>query len=376
MKNALNLPPVIETLTKAYAKYIELSTYLKLYMSEPAAVIKELSECEESELSSVFKDVAQGLRGDFTRSKAIDIGKQAIFNAIVKTKDELVNAYNEALDISKYPTIEVFNTFDVVMNNTDTYSLLTRKDAYTANEVAIEYIYNKLTALSVTLLKEVDAQIEFGDYLNRLNSILSTLTVSRDVNYFDKPYNVFRQASEYSSIMKDAVAKDGYHHVENDFVAYSDIASLNEKEIYLDAIRVTKSKEANANDTLTILNDVVDILPQAIVNIKNDITNYGSSIEKLKNVSTVFLPTITEFGENYLVPFMQSEMTLGTFDTALSNYSNFLETQIADTSNAFAEISNIAYNILRDLKLYMQCYSVVDMMTFTGTVGRYSVNSK
>lgn len=376
MKTDLNLPPVIVTLTNAYKKYIELSTYLKLYMTEPAAVIMELSGQEESELSLIFKDVAQGLKGDFTRNKAIDIGKQAIFNAIVKVKDELVNAYNEALDISKYPTIEVFNTFDVVMNNTDTYSLLARKEAYGANEVSIEYLYNKLMGISVELLKDVDAQIEFAEYLNRLTVVLSSLTATRDLSYFDRPYNVFRQASEYSSIMKDAVANDGYTHVENGYLTYSDISSLNEKDIYLNAVRNTKGSIANANDTLTMLNDIVDVLPQAIASIKQDILNYGNSLEKLKNVSTVFLPTLTEFGEKYIVPFMQSEMTLGTFDTGLSNYSNFLETQIADTSNAFADISNVAYDILRDLKLYMQCYSVVDMMTFTGTVGRYSVNSK
>lgn len=376
MDKELKLPIVIEALEYALNLYLGYSTLLQRYMVNPSAVIEELAGSTNEELANTFGNVKLGLKGDFTRSKAIDIGRQAIFNVIIQAKDMVASAYNDALDINKYPTIEVFATHDIIMNNTDTYTLAKRKEAYNANEVTVEYLHNKLMGMSVEILKDIDDKIEFKEFLYKLNMALDMLNKKRDTTYFSMPLHRFKQSSEYSAIMKDIVHTDKYTHTECTLIPYDDLSLLNENELFVSLLSTIKAPEVISKSTLSLLDEAIDKLPAALEDIRNSVRLYGENIGKMKDVKTVFLATLTEFGEKYIIPCSQSEITTGEYDIGLSNYSNFLEIQITDMSNAFANVSYLANEIMKDLKLYMHSYSLLDMMSFTGTVGRYSVNSK
>lgn len=376
MDKNLNLPPVIETMMEKLEQYVMLCKYLQLYMVEPSTVIDQLSNSEDGDLKTIFLNVKEGLKGDFTKSKAIDIGRQAIFSAIVKVKDELVSAYNDAKDVSKYPTIELYNAYDIAMNNTDIFTIMRRKEAYTANEVALEYLHSKLIKISEPMLREVDNVIDVKTYLYKLNVVLDMLVKNRDKSVFEKPIMHHKQVTDYSKVVLNNVSGDKYDIVENTPIPFDDMCGISDKELFVKLMQDIKVPMMIDKSVLELLNAAVDKLDLAITDIRTAIEQYGNNVTLINKVDTYFTKTISDFGENYILPYSESKVTTAEFDIAIANYSNFLETQAIDMSNSFAMVSYVAKDILTDLKLYTQCYAVLDMISFHGTVGRYTANVK
>lgn len=338
---------------------ISKSELLGKYIDEPENVLSSLlSTIDDEEEKKRVNEILLGMRGEFTRSKALELGKNKIINLIKALRDEIAVDYVEINNLFKEPTETLFDNYNVIINTTNNQALNLRKEQYMAKPMLIDYAIRKIPSVVIPYINEAGSNKSVVEYLSRIRDILIIMD-NYDVSDVKHMFETYKNRKEY---LEDLQKR--YHNVfNNEFIKIELIEKQLNTAEYIKFLVDGDTIVPEGKDSLTILNELVDRLPKTIELLKSDIEEITNYIKKNKEERTITIPVINDFINKAILPYGDGEITK---DVYIEN--------IAVTSNVLKNSTNIDLDLVNDvtdklhelnilLNVYMVIHSIVDKIT-------------
>ena len=343
--------------------YLNGCSILKLYIAAPSAIATDINNTYNTTMKGNFIDIVNGLKGEFTRSKATELGKLQITNYLNDILTTINNTYNELSDnITSY--INTINdNLDVINNTTNNKTLLLRKEVFTKDKLSISYLERKTTAVLESDIKKVSDIITVNDFLNKLSIISDNLSIVDNDSLINTITTI-----ESNRIGIDTYTKylDTKPYIQDSSLVKTDYKTITDVNTIifniLDGIKDTT--DTSIHELLILL---IDKLPIVIENLKGNITTTLDSISKI-TLSSNTSKYLESINTKAIIPYTDSTVTSSEFDNILKSYSNIVKDSLTLDNNYVSTITDICLILNSKLYVYMYIYSILDKATLNGTL--------
>lgn len=350
---------------------------LGLYQKDPFQVASKFAngdykflaseEAEGSIKTSIedFKEILKGINGDFTKSRAIEIGKNKILRYIEEHTIELVSEYSELKSVIKLPLETILSNMKILNDVPfDTVAFERRKAIYTGPLAAKEFMSKKLM---ITISNELGANLDVKTVLNTLLTVVGQHEVAKGFENLNKYIEIYKAKLSLLKLQNEQnetnlveIAKDTEFNV----AEYGISIPL---AIIYDANK-TVTEDPNITD-LDLLGHLSDTVESYQSRITEDTNTFSAVMENFSSIDDNFQSFLEEFKERAIVKFAETVITSDEFVTLVEKYMFLLLSSIVLERNIFVEIYKEAFELNKSISMFNTIFTFVDKVTSSGTVG-------
>ena len=320
----------------------EATLLLVAFDEDPDTVVANILNTDHKDL---FLDIDKGLRNEYTRDKALVLGRAALKKVVENIVEDIKEDTDELL--AEY-TNNIKNVIDVnieALDSIDIETLSNKLETIITNPVRVEYLKGKIDSIinpklaSDTLSEQKNIDTFLTTSLNRLTSIDDKYIVTDANSLFKKT------TSTLLSVFKDIISKD---EVIDDIAVedVNDIIELTEQHEML-MYTVNESETVDGLDDVKLFIDVTKMFLTKLKSIKDLRNKLYGEVEKVD-----FMP-VYEFAKIYydetLVKYTDGKIDkeiLINKDTRVSEFEAKLDIMFNNINNAIVVDMNKLNNDL------------------------------
>ncbi len=361
----LKLVDKIKIVKELVERYLDGTKLLKDYINNPIETAVSINSGFEGTFGESFKDVITGLNGEFTKNKAIEIGKQKILNYIISIKEEIDKNYLDLEDVIKEPLRIIYDNYNIIMDTTDNGTLKVRKNSYLTNKLTIQYMERRLVGTLEPIVANYSSEISIKDYLIKLleltkliREIEFTELEQAHLVYVNKKTYLNTMSNKAISVVKDEVIKPAVT-----------IKEVNTSEIMTNLLNRIKCVDLYENE-LDVLSTIIEELPITINTLKEKIEELNNKLNVYSKEKSDTISYLSNLAEKAIVPYENSEITETDYVEHIENYSGLINNSLVIDNDFITTIANISLELNISLNIYMVIHSIVDKTTLSGTIGK------
>lgn len=363
---------------KLLLEYNAMANILKDYITNPIAVATMLAsrKCSSvtdeanNDMQAVFQNVSLGLKGDFTKEKALEIGKQKIIGYLSLLLETITKDYitKEELSIQPYEVLK--SNLTVVYNTCDIDILKKRKEQYMGSEMTINFLTRRaLGIISDTAKWNMSDTDAATSYLNKLADTLNVIFAGVNFDHFKKLIDVHHSVHE---IINTHVSSDDNEFNLNIVTTNVNITPLevleDSMEILNKLILKTEKTDTTENSLVSVLNALIDSTSSRLNTIEQLLEGYRGICNNINVDKESFIKHLTTLHTNTVTAYANSTITLNEYEHSFHNYMKGLELWVNEDYNLSAGVVNQANSIDMLINVYLVTYVILDKITTAGTL--------
>jgi hypothetical protein len=337
------------------------------FLRNPEEVTNKIIDLN-NEHKDKFIDFRKGLIGELTKGTAVELGKNYIVGEISKISKEIIDTIKNSILPDGLPIKTLKDNIKAFDVTTEIEMLSSRKEAINTNELTKQHLINKT--------KSVIGQISITDKYNltelemlkTLFVILTDISERKDISLQEK-IGLFKRFDSFLKNEFTHVDSDDYSSSNVDKLAEEIIAELSESKYQSIVAKLGKIVTVEDGETeVTILNDIVDLIPGVLETIKTRITTYENDINTLPEFISNLEKYINSFDENVVGKYKSGLLTKEEFYKLSANYGDAVENNINNALNLVYNVYNIGNTLNDDLGVFFVVFNHIDKLTLEGTL--------
>lgn len=366
IKNSLNLK--IEEAEKKYSGLVEefkkSIQIMKRYVEQPSVVADEILNSDLI-IKDDFKDIAIGLKGTFTKAKALDMGKKKILSYITGLVNEIKQNKIDMTGYVKELVGHLRDVYDVVYNNTDIQLQERRKDQYMSH-----YLYTDLfrTRLNNHLLEYAGmygCKPGNNDLLFGFREVLSMLSLY-NTDDVDEKYKKFLFRTEY--IANNFLYLGTNQFKQDVFQIDSTMIDKSVDNMLAEYIEKIEEEQDTTEDVLNILNTIIGQLDRTLGNLKDNIDKVEEKLMSIVVKGDLYDLVLDKVLNELIVGYSNSEITASDFVVKLKDSLVTMDNLVSIEHDLRIMVYNVCSKFKTDLEIYSKIYDIVNELTYNGSM--------
>lgn len=333
---------------------------IRSYITDPVFTVKKITSDPNAEGTEEFKEIEQGLFGEYTKQQATELGLHklvSIYNtAVNKLKDTNVS-YEEFRDSINNELKELLK---ITCNNVDTKILDRRKERYMTNTFTRQYMLKKLNneidvkSASINSLRSADK------YLFVIREILASIRLG-DFTEFSKVQAKYQHEIEVIKCNLEDLTSEGLEPFT--VVNSIKIEEENSDDKFKRLIEETDTPTEDV-DMLAVLNSIIDDIGRTVDEI-------SKNIDKLSSISVTnriicINDIVDAISSSAVLPYTENKIMASDFTRIYGHGVTILNSYVAlNTEYKYAYL-NAAKTIFDNIKIFNYIYSLLDEVTLKG----------
>lgn len=366
IKNSLNLK--IEEAEKKYSGLVEefkkSIQIMKRYVEQPSVVADEILNSDLI-IKDDFKDIAIGLKGTFTKAKALDMGKKKILSYITGLVNEIKQNKIDMTGYVKELVGHLRDVYDVVYNNTDIQLQERRKDQYMSH-----YLYTDLfrTRLNNHLLEYAGmygCKPGNNDLLFGFREVLSMLSLY-NTDDVDEKYKKFLFRTEY--IANNFLYLGTNQFKQDVFQIDSTMIDKSVDNMLAEYIEKIEEEQDTTEDVLNILNTIIGQLDRTLGNLKDNIDKVEEKLMSIVVKGDLYDLVLDKVLNELIVGYSNAEITASDFVVKLKDSLVTMDNLVSIEHDLRIMVYNVCSKFKTDLEIYSKIYDIVNELTYEGSM--------
>lgn len=366
IKNSLNLK--IEEAEKKYSGLVEefkkSIQIMKRYVEQPSVVADEILNSDLI-IKDDFKDIAIGLKGTFTKAKALDMGKKKILSYITGLVNEIKQNKIDMTGYVKELVGHLRDVYDVVYNNTDIQLQERRKDQYMSH-----YLYTDLfrTRLNNHLLEYAGmygCKPGNNDLLFGFREVLSMLSLY-NTDDVDEKYKKFLFRTEY--IANNFLYLGTNQFKQDVFQIDSTMIDKSVDNMLAEYIEKIEEEQDTTEDVLNILNTIIGQLDRTLGNLKDNIDKVEEKLMSIVVKGDLYDLVLDKVLNELIVGYSNAEITASDFVVKLKDSLVTMDNLVSIEHDLRIMVYNVCSKFKTDLEIYSKIYDIVNELTYNGSM--------
>lgn len=366
IKNSLNLK--IEEAEKKYSGLVEefkkSIQIMKRYVEQPSVVADEILNSDLI-IKDDFKDIAIGLKGTFTKAKALDMGKKKILSYITGLVNEIKQNKIDMTGYVKELVGHLRDVYDVVYNNTDIQLQERRKDQYMSH-----YLYTDLfrTRLNNHLLEYAGmygCKPGSNDLLFGFREVLSMLSLY-NTDDVDEKYKKFLFRTEY--IANNFLYLGTNQFKQDVFQIDSTMIDKSVDNMLAEYIEKIEEEQDTTEDVLNILNTIIGQLDRTLGNLKDNIDKVEEKLMSIVVKGDLYDLVLDKVLNELIVGYSNAEITASDFVVKLKDSLVTMDNLVSIEHDLRIMVYNVCSKFKTDLEIYSKIYDIVNELTYKGSM--------
>lgn len=338
---------------------INMSVLLGKYMEEPENTLNSiLNSIESEEEKKRVSEIIEGLSGEFTRAKALELGKSKIVSIIKDKKDQIVIDYLEIGNLFREPVETLFDNYNIILNTSVIKTIELRKDVYNSKQMLLDHARRKLPTVVVPMINNAESSKSVTEYISRLNDIL-TIMKNFDVSDIKNIFNVYLTRKEYIEDLIKKYSKE----FKDEYINVEIVEKKLDTNEYVNGLINGDTIVEEGKDVMTILDDVISNMNSALLSLKDNMDLLTKTIKNNNNERTLTTPIINKFIEDSVIPYSESVITTEEYMDKIAITTNLVKNSIRIDLTLVNSVCNKLHELNMLLNVYMVIYSVLDKIT-------------
>lgn len=338
---------------------INMSVLLGKYMEEPENSLNSiLSGIESEEEKKRVSEIIEGLTGEFTRAKALELGKAKIISIIKEKRDQIVLDYLEIGNLFREPVETLFDNYNIIINTSVIKTIELRKDVYNSKQMLLDHARRKLPSVVVPLINNAESSKSVAEYISRLNDIL-TIMKNFDVSDIKNIFNVYLTRKEYIEDLIKKYSKE----FKDEYINIEIVEKRLDTNEYVNGLINGDTIVEEGKDVMSILDDVIGNMNSTLLSLKDNMDLLTKTIKNNNNEKTLTTPIINKFIEESVIPYSESVITTEDYMDKIAITTNLVKNSINIDLNLVNSVCNKLHELNMLLNVYMVIYSVLDKIT-------------
>lgn len=338
---------------------INMSVLLGKYMEEPENTLNSiLNSIESEEEKKRVSEIIEGLSGEFTRAKALELGKSKIVSIIKDKKDQIVIDYLEIGNLFREPVETLFDNYNIILNTSVIKTLELRKDVYNSKQMLLDHARRKLPTVVVPMINNAESSKSVTEYISRLNDIL-TIMKNFDVSNIKNIFNVYLTRKEYIEDLIKKYSKE----FKDEYINVEIVEKKLDTNEYVNGLINGDTIVEEGKDVMTILDDVITNMNSTLLSLKDNMDLLTKTIKNNNNERTLTTPIINKFIEDSVIPYSESVITTEEYMDKIAITTNLVKNSINIDLTLVNSVCNKLHELNMLLNVYMVIYSVLDKIT-------------
>ena len=338
---------------------INMSVLLGKYMEEPENSLNSiLSTIESEEEKKRVSEIIEGLTGEFTRAKALELGKAKIISIIKEKRDQIVLDYLEIGNLFREPVETLFDNYNIIINTSVIKTIELRKDVYNSKQMLLDHARRKLPSVVVPLINNAESSKSVAEYISRLNDIL-TIMKNFDVSDIKNIFNVYLTRKEYIEDLIKKYSKE----FKDEYINIEIVEKRLDTNEYVNGLINGDTIVEEGKDVMSILDDVIGNMNSTLLSLKDNMDLLTKTIKNNNNEKTLTTPIINKFIEESVIPYSESVITTEDYMDKIAITTNLVKNSINIDLNLVNSVCNKLHELNMLLNVYMVIYSVLDKIT-------------
>lgn len=338
---------------------INMSVLLGKYMEEPENTLNSiLNSIESEEEKKRVSEIIEGLSGEFTRAKALELGKSKIVSIIKDKKDQIVIDYLEIGNLFREPVETLFDNYNIILNTSVIKTIELRKDVYNSKQMLLDHARRKLPTVVVPMINNAESSKSVTEYISRLNDIL-TIMKNFDVSDIKNIFNVYLTRKEYIEDLIKKYSKE----FKDEYINVEIVEKKLDTNEYVNGLINGDTIVEEGKDVMTILDDVISNMNSTLLSLKDNMDLLTKTIKNNNNERTLTTPIINKFIEDSVIPYSESVITTEEYMDKIAITTNLVKNSIRIDLTLVNSVCNKLHELNMLLNVYMVIYSVLDKIT-------------
>lgn len=338
---------------------INTSVLLGKYMEEPENTLNSiLSTIETEEEKKRVSEIIEGLTGEFTRAKALELGKAKIISIIKEKRDQIILDYLEIGNLFREPVETLFDNYNIIINTSVIKTIELRKDVYNSKQMLLDHARRKLPSVVVPLINNAESSKSVAEYISRLNDIL-TIMKNFDVSDIKNIFNVYLTRKEYIEDLIKKYSKE----FKDEYINIEVVEKRLDTNEYVNGLINGDTIVEEGKDVMTILDDVIGNMNSTLLSLKDNMDLLTKTIKNNNKEKTLTTPIINKFIEDSVLPYSESVITTEEYMDKIAITTNLVKNSINVDLNLVNSVCNKLHELNMLLNVYMVIYSVLDKIT-------------
>lgn len=341
--------------------------YLKMFIEAPEFAVKKLS-ASDSEHANVFKEIEIAMNGEFTRAKALDLGKHKILNCIKEQVDAIKENNITLEEYANSLLKDLTEQLEIVNRNIDMTILNRRRTRYMTNSLTQRYIKHAITSIIEAKAKEYGTSLTLPQFLMVIREVLSRIKVCdlTELVEYIKQYNfnkhVLTNKIENPTDVRpiEPVIKLKEYETESLFKDY-----LKEAESAMEVI-------ATEEGELEVFNTILDMIDPTYKCIKSNIEKFEEVIKTFTTNEQLIIATTQKIYETLVVPYAESKITAVEYQTTIDALMLCLNNLMILATDIRHVILNNVTLLLSHVEIYHKIYVLLEETTLKGQLEKDS----
>lgn len=357
-----------ENMNKYIIKYLQAIDLLKEYIASPANTTDKIvnNNILPIEIINTFKDIQRGLRGEFTRSQCVELGKAKILNYIESILASIKKDYVNIEEIFKTAQSEIIPNLTIMNRDSDFELLERRKSKYLKNQLTETYFTKKLATVLEPKLIELGLNVNIKEFLLKLEGILAYVRTI-DVNNIRVIWSKYLKNKEF--------LLSNFKNVGNEIFStekYTPTAKVDEIDFNTYFKELINKVEIDNKLELTdidIINRIISILPRTIKVIDENVTNASGTLKTfVETEPNSYFNILEDICKTTIEPYVKTEMTTEDFAKRMKNSIITIDNGMGIDYDLIISVVNLLLELEKGVRIYLYVYQLMNEITAKGTI--------
>jgi len=359
----------------------ELNIYTMLvekvinYVKNPELVIAEMIELNHTETKPMFENIQTGLKGEFTKQRAIELGKITLIGCVTKQAYLFANKYFKLKETSELASKTLNDKINVMNETCSIDQILIRQEKYMSTLAGKEWVVGKLNKLvNNSEFGDVsETKIQAEEFIDKLiykltekQAGLLTVTYNSElkeaIKTHETQFAVLGAASGNNSIvaLHDALLEE-LTTVDN-----GDSVEIN----LVDFVKKTKTTTVNDDtiDVLELLNKLIIVSKTYQAAIINSISKFTETVSDIIDTDDTCADLLTDFRINVLEKYTDGKLQESDILTEANKHTSLIRSHIVVDNDLLVKILSNGNYINACISIYFSVYDLLDKVTLVGTI--------
>lgn len=343
-------------------KYFYLLDLLKRYVKEPDVVISEIVASKSDER---FVDLEEGLRGEFTRNKAIEFGKKYIVDDLAKLYEEIKDNSKSIKDLFKQDIKDLYDAYNITVVGVDFNHLEVKLDYITKSDLTIRYAVQKANGVMSKFIPKYDSKLNGAELLYKLASVVN---IGNNSGKLKEYLSSFKEVSDkLSKVIFHS--EDTFDKVKSSFTECVP-NQLNTTERISAELHNVKMNDIAEDQIVSSISRLVENLKEASSVLESDIENTQSAI--LDNGTEPYesiLKYLLELNTDTVVKFINSELTESEYTEKIDHSKKVVFITLAYLSSFISKIVCELEDMKYKISMFDEIRDITSEVVVTSTAG-------
>lgn len=374
----ITINEIMEQLQAAITRYFETCTLFDAFSNDPDAVAADIDQHEDTcTLKQAFSNVTNGLKGEMTRPKAIELGRLALHNYIKEAAAEVNAKINQIDDNQELLSELAMDKMRIIDTSTDTVSIGRRLDEIKDKTLAVEYFLDKAyRVLQPDILAEAGPSIEYVNYLNLLDSVLFTLSNMDIKRYIQSGIDTYNAETKVlATFIKEIKSGNFKDAVISEKVDLPQVLINTPKDSVIEYIGSTVIDNVE-KDPMKIFINIHGNLNKAYENLKSNVESFIKITKPCLDIDDDIEDLLEIHLNNVVLSYAEGSTTAEDYLGNTLVYHNAIDVKF----NIIEKLINSLITTVNTLSIacdvYLHVHSKIDKATIDGSLGRDKITAE